>query len=107
VPGMLDEERMLDRVDATRHVEPKMRRCNFCQRPYDEWRPRTQAEREMMNQALMATGPAAAEDRACCDSCWDTTVLSAPRRNNQSSYDIGGSNHGPANMILQSVYGKT
>lgn len=97
---------MVDVRALTATVEPKMRRCNCCQRPYDEYGPRPIHEREFLNKALMATGPAAAEDRAICDICYETMVHSAPRLNNKASLDIGGSNCGPGNFLLQQKYGK-
>lgn len=83
-----------------------MRRCSFCQKPYDELKPRTQAERETICVALMVSGPAAAEDRAFCDGCYEQIVASPNRRNNSSSLDVGGSNRGPPNVLLQRAYGR-
>jgi len=78
-----------------------VRRCDFCQRPYDEWRPRTPAERETLNRTIFATGPAATIDRACCPGCFEQVIGSAPRLNNNSSLDVGASNSGAPNMLLQ------
>ncbi len=78
-----------------------MRRCNWCQKPYDEHVPRTLPELECLRHALFVSGPAATEDRPICDSCYEQVVGSAPRLNNTSSIDVGYSNHGPSNMLLR------
>jgi hypothetical protein len=78
-----------------------MRRCQRCWQPYDEKRPRTQGEVERLYQTLFVAGDAARIDPAFCDSCYEITTGAAMPRNNESSLDIGGSNHGPSNMLLR------
>jgi len=80
-----------------------MRLCQWCLNPYDERLPRSAGELEKLRQVLSMTGPAATTDIAICDSCFSSAVYSAMERNNESSLDIGKSNSGPPNLLLQKL----
>lgn len=83
----------------------RTRRCQRCRQIYDE-KPRSQAETERLQHALLITGPGCHADLAFCDICYEQVVETPTRRNNNSSFDIGSSNCGPANWLLQSKYGR-
>jgi hypothetical protein len=79
-----------------------LRRCQFCQNPYDEKVPRTIHELEPLRQVLFITGPAVNEDVAACDGCYEKVVYTPNRVNGHTGLlDVGGSNHGPPNLLLR------
>jgi hypothetical protein len=85
-----------------------LRRCGWCQNPFEEKVPLTLGEREFLNKALFIVGQgvAASENRPICPGCYATAVGSAPHLNNNSSLDVGGSNCGPGNFLLKHTYGE-
>lgn len=80
-----------------------MRLCQWCLNPYDERYPRSVGELERLRQVILSTGPAATVDLAICDSCHSSVVDAAMEHNNESSLDIGKSNSGPPNLLLQKM----
>ena len=91
-----------------RPVEPtsappvgRTRRCQRCQQIYDELVPRTVFEIERLQQTLFITGPGCHVELVFCDSCYEIVTETPVRRNNESSIDIGVSNSGVPNLLLQ------
>ena len=85
----------------------RFRRCDWCQKPFDETAPLTIAERERLNMTLFVEGPAidATRDRPICPICYGGVVGSAPRRGNNVLLEVGQSNTGPGNLLLRKTYG--
>lgn len=79
--------------------------CQWCQNIYHGFQLDI-SQREQLNAVTLTAGTPSQEPPNICELCFDSVVNGAMRKNNASSYDIGQSNSGPPNLVMQYKYGK-
>jgi hypothetical protein len=93
----------MEPIEATAKPKPTKftARCCSCLEPFDR-EPRTLGELEKLRQVLLVTGYAHTAPIDICDPCYENALASAVRVNGHTGLlDIGVSNSGPPNMLLQ------
>ena len=85
---------MLDAIKNRRPI------CRDCMNPYDP-HERTQGERFRLRNILMV--PDREPDPMLCDNCYERSVSTF----NPQATNVGTSNSGPPNMVLQEKYRRT